>query len=121
MFITRYCVLPLPAWKIFICKNIIGNRNFFSESERLCTTSYLRNSFYISFSESKTVFEGDTMLTARQISNIQGCNSRALHYSGFSPDISNFVCYTWIMIYTLKPCFLAVAYQTWQMLLHRRT
>lgn len=72
--------------------------------------------------ESKTIFGGDTMPTARQISNIQGLNSRALHCSGFCPDNSDFLlCYVRIMISTLKKCFRAVAYQTWQMLLNRRT
>lgn len=66
---------------------------------------------------SKTSFGGDIVHTARQIR----FNSRVLHCSGFCPDNPNLLlCYTWIMIYTLKKCFLAVACWTWQVLLHRR-
>lgn len=41
--------------------------------------------------EQKDCFGGDTIPTARQISKIQGCNSRALHCSGFCPGNSNFL------------------------------
>lgn len=60
--------------KEYLYANIrLENGNLFSESERLCTTSDLRSFFSVFFGggaagESKTVFGGDTMPTARQIS-----------------------------------------------------